>query len=81
MGKMYAAECENTPIRVSLVNPGATRTAMRAKAFPGEDPMTIPAPEDVAPLFLELAQPQSTLHGEVVRYRDWREARSVAAAT
>jgi hypothetical protein len=54
---------------------------MRAKAFPGEDPMTIPAPEDVAPLFLELALPQSTLHGEVVRYRDWREARSVAAAT
>ncbi len=80
MGKMYAAECETTPIRVSIVNPGATRTAMRAKAFPGEDPMTIPAPEDVAPLFLELAQPQSTLHGEVVRYRDWREARSVAAA-
>ncbi len=80
MGKMYAAECENTPIRVSLVNPGATRTAMRAKAFPGEDPMTIPSPEDVAPLFLELAQPQSTLHGEIIRYRDWREARSVAAA-
>ncbi len=81
MGKMYAAECENTPVRVAIVNPGATRTAMRAKAFPGEDPMTIPAPEDVAPLFLELALPQSTLHGEVVRYRDWREARSVAAAT
>jgi NAD(P)-dependent dehydrogenase (short-subunit alcohol dehydrogenase family) len=81
MGKMYAAECENTPVRVAIVNPGATRTAMRAKAFPGEDPMTIPAPEDVAPLFVELALPRSTLHGEVVRYRDWREARSVAAAT
>jgi NAD(P)-dependent dehydrogenase (short-subunit alcohol dehydrogenase family) len=81
MGKMYAAECENTPVRVAIVNPGATRTAMRAKAFPGEDPMTIPAPEDVAPLFLELALPQSTLHGEVVRYRDWREARSVATGT
>lgn len=81
MGKMYAAECENTPVRVAIVNPGATRTAMRAKAFPGEDPMTIPAPEDVAPLFLELALPRSTLHGEVVRYRDWREARSIAAAT
>jgi NAD(P)-dependent dehydrogenase (short-subunit alcohol dehydrogenase family) len=81
MGKMYAAECENTPVRVAIVNPGATRTAMRAKAFPGEDPMTIPAPEDVAPRFLELALPQSTLHGGVVRYRDWREARSGAAAT
>jgi NAD(P)-dependent dehydrogenase (short-subunit alcohol dehydrogenase family) len=79
MGKMYAAECENTPVRVAVVNPGATRTAMRAKAFPGEDPMTLPAPEDVAPLFLELARPQSTVHGEVVRYRDWREAQAVAA--
>lgn len=79
MGKMYAAECENTPVRVSIVNPGATRTAMRAKAFPGEDPMTLPAPEDVAPLFLDLARPESAIHGDVVRYRDWREAQSVAA--
>jgi NAD(P)-dependent dehydrogenase (short-subunit alcohol dehydrogenase family) len=79
MGKMYAAECENTPIRVAIVNPGATRTAMRAKAFPGEDPMTLPAPEDIAPLFVELASPLSTIHGEIVRYREWREARPVAA--
>jgi len=79
MGKMYAAECENTPVRVSIVNPGATRTAMRAKAFPGEDPMTLPAPEDVAPLFLDLARPESAIHGDVVRFRDWREAQSVAA--
>lgn len=79
MGKMYAAECENSPVRVSIVNPGATRTAMRAKAFPGEDPMTLPAPEDVAPLFLELARPESTVHGEIVRYRAWREERDVAA--
>jgi hypothetical protein len=53
---------------------------MRAKAFPGEDPMLLPAPEDVAPLFLQLARPESAIHGEVVRYRDWREARAVAAA-
>jgi len=79
MGKMYAAECENTPVRVAIVNPGATRTAMRAKAFPGEDPMTLPAPEDVAPLFLELARPESTVHGEIVRYREWNAQRDVAA--
>jgi NAD(P)-dependent dehydrogenase (short-subunit alcohol dehydrogenase family) len=80
MGKMYAAECENSPVRVSIVNPGATRTAMRAKAFPGEDPMTLPAPEDVAPLFLELAAPESTVHGEIVRYREWIAAQPTAAA-
>ncbi len=78
LGKMYAAECQNTPVRVAIVNPGATRTAMRAKAFPGEDPMTIPAPEEVAPLFVELARPQSTINGEIIRFRDWREARDAA---
>lgn len=80
MGKMYAAECENTPVRVSIVNPGATRTAMRAKAFPGEDPMTLPAPEDIAPLFVELARPESTVHGEIVRYREWLATKVTAEA-
>ena len=80
MGRMYAVECDNTPIRVAIVNPGAISTAMRAKAFPGEDPATLPTPQDVAPLFLELASPHSTIHGEVVRYRDWRDARSLAAS-
>ncbi len=79
MGKMYAAECENTPVRVAIVNPGAIRTGMREKAFPGEDPMTLPAPADVAPLFLELARPESTVHGEIVRYREWVAARVTAA--
>ena len=64
----------------AIVNPGATRTAMRAKAVPGEDPMTLPAPEDVAPLFLDLARPESTVNGEIVRYREWVAARAAAAA-
>ena len=42
--KSYAAEQEVTAIKANLFNPGPTRTAMRAKAFPGEDPMTLPAP-------------------------------------
>jgi NAD(P)-dependent dehydrogenase (short-subunit alcohol dehydrogenase family) len=79
LGKMYAAESENTPVRVAIVDPGAMRTGMRAKVFPGEDPMTLPAPEDVAPLFLELARPESTVHGEVVSFRDWKKAASVAS--
>ena len=45
----YAAECAGTNVKVTLYNPGPARTAMRAKAFPGEDPMTLPAPEDLAP--------------------------------
>ena len=45
----YAQEtCNTTSIRVALVNPGATRTAMRARAYPGEDPATLKTPEVVA---------------------------------
>ncbi len=45
----YAQEVQNTSaIRVAIVDPGATRTAMRAKAYPGEDPASVKAPEVVA---------------------------------
>jgi NAD(P)-dependent dehydrogenase (short-subunit alcohol dehydrogenase family) len=67
--KTYALEIESTPVRANLINPGPVRTAMRAKAFPGEDPMTLPAPEDVAPMFVELALPELTANGQVFHYR------------
>ncbi len=45
----YAQETANiSKVRVALVNPGATRTAMRARAYPGEDPATLKPPEAVA---------------------------------
>ena len=45
----YAQETKNiSKVRVALVSPGATRTAMRARAYPGEDPATVKAPEVVA---------------------------------
>jgi NAD(P)-dependent dehydrogenase (short-subunit alcohol dehydrogenase family) len=45
----YAQETMNvSKLRVAIVNPGATRTAMRAKAYPGEDPASVKAPEVVA---------------------------------
>lgn len=65
MTKVYAAETVTTPLRVNLLDPGATRTAMRAKAYPGEDPAKPKAPEDTVPLFLELASPACTAHGDV----------------
>ena len=55
--QIYAAENAKTPLRVNLVDPGATRTRMRAKAYPGEDPMTLPAPESIADIFVTLASP------------------------
>ncbi|HCY03131.1 MAG TPA: oxidoreductase, partial [Erythrobacter sp.] len=51
----YAQEVEKTSkVRVALVDPGATRTAMRAKAYPGEDPQTVKPPETVAERLTQL---------------------------
>lgn len=62
----YAAEVAITPIRANLFNPGPTRTAMRAKAFPGEDPMTLPTPEEIAPKIVAMLQPEFTKNGDLV---------------
>jgi len=58
--------------RVYSVNPGGTSTPMRAAAIPDEDPSTIPAPADIAPLFLHLAHPDTTVPtGARLEARDW----------
>lgn len=67
MVKMYAAEIAKTAVRANIVNPGGTRTGMRASAFPGEDPMSLPAPEEITGVFVDLAEPTCTMNGEVVR--------------
>ncbi len=59
----YAREVERTKIRVNLVNPGPTRTAMRAQAFPGEDPESLPPPEHLVETMIRLAEPSFTGHG------------------
>lgn len=59
-GYLLADELENTSqIRVNLINPGATRTPMRAAAYPGEDPMTLKTPEDIVNPYLFLLGPDS----------------------
>ena len=63
----YAAEVVKTPVRVNLIDPGATRTAMRARAYPGEDPNTLKTADSLTGLFVELASAECTRHGEVVR--------------
>ena len=78
--KTWSHEIETTTVRANLINPGATRTNMRAKAFPGEDPMSLPAPEEMVPLFLELASPQCAKNGEVLNFRDWHNT-AVTTAT
>ena len=65
----YAAEVEKIGnVRVAIVDPGATRTAMRAKAYPGEDPQTVKPPEAVAErLVALLVNDFETRHRERVK--------------
>jgi NAD(P)-dependent dehydrogenase (short-subunit alcohol dehydrogenase family) len=70
--KTYAAENATTKVRANLINPGPTRTQMRAKAYPGEDANTLPTPDEIAPLFVELALPSCEQTGQIVAYRSWR---------
>ena len=52
---MLSQELEGEPdIRVNSVNPGRMRTAMRAAAYPAEDPNTLPTPHSVCGMFLYL---------------------------
>jgi NAD(P)-dependent dehydrogenase (short-subunit alcohol dehydrogenase family) len=61
--RTYAAETRQTRVTANLVNPGAMRTRMRARAAPGEDPITLPAPEELAPYIVEMALPDETRSG------------------
>jgi len=57
LARTYAAETVTTRVRVNLINPGATRTRMRARFMPGEDPMTLPTPDRVADAIVTLCLP------------------------
>ena len=65
----YAAECAGTKVRVNLLNPGPIRTAMRAKAMPGEEPSTLKRPEALAPLIVELLSPANDKSGERISFQ------------
>lgn len=57
--QVWAEELADAGIRVNSVNPGGTRTAMRAAAYPDKDPARVPAPEDILPVYLYLLGPAS----------------------
>ena len=62
----YAAEVAKSTLRVNVFDPGVMRTAMRAQAFPAEDPNKLAAPESVAAKLLPLLLPSSMAHGQRV---------------
>ena len=66
MANVYAQETEKTNIRVNIINPGPTRTGMRASAMPGEDPETLKTADSIAHEFVNLAASDCTLHGQMI---------------
>ena len=74
LAKTYAQEAASFGIKVSIINPGATRTAMRAKAMPGEDPMTLPHPDEIAPLLLAVSSPSYQGNAELFNFQEWKKA-------
>jgi len=72
--QILAQELSEFNIRVNSVNPGGTRTDMRAAAVPDENPDTLPTPIDIAPIFIYLASNESIGEtGKEFNARDWIE--------
>ena len=70
LAEILADELENTRIRVNLINPGGTRTRMRAHAYPAENPATLPSADSHTPAFLYLLGSASRdVRGERVELR------------
>ncbi|MSO67202.1 MAG: SDR family NAD(P)-dependent oxidoreductase [Pseudolabrys sp.] len=69
MVRSYAPENASTNVRVNLFAPGQTRTRMMAVAFPGVDPETLPAPEEVAKSIVPLCLPSCTENGKLYDFR------------
>ncbi|MCM2395389.1 SDR family NAD(P)-dependent oxidoreductase [Rhizobium sp. S95] len=72
LARTWAAETQRLPLRILSIDPGATRTAMRAQAVPGEDPETLPHPSEVAAKLLPLCGPDQTETGKLFVVRENR---------
>jgi NAD(P)-dependent dehydrogenase (short-subunit alcohol dehydrogenase family) len=72
MARTYAAETVTTSVRVNLLNPGPTRTRMRAAVMPGEDPMTLKTVEPVAEQIVAMCLPDFQETGKLYDYEQGR---------
>lgn len=66
----WAGELNKTGVKANLLDPGKLRTAMRARAFPGEDPESLDRPDVVAEAFVRMAMPAWTDNGTRVIARE-----------
>lgn len=65
MIKTYAGEMVSTSVNANVFYPGPVRTGMRAKAMPGEDPETLPHPDDIAPRLVDMLAPDFAENGQI----------------
>jgi NAD(P)-dependent dehydrogenase (short-subunit alcohol dehydrogenase family) len=72
LARCWAVEIDTTPVRVAIVNPGPMRTKMRMEAFPGEDPETLPHPDEIGPLIVDLARGDREPPKETVNFAEWK---------
>ncbi len=70
LARVYAEEVASTNLRVHILNPGPIRTRMRAAAFPGEDPETLPTPEELAEAAWRICSPQVDANGVIFSFND-----------
>jgi NAD(P)-dependent dehydrogenase (short-subunit alcohol dehydrogenase family) len=77
----WADEIEHTKVRAVLVDPNQMRTRLRAEAFPGEDPDTLPHPSEIGPMIVALAAAADLgLPTRAVTWRDWQAVHAPASA-
>ncbi|MFK7902340.1 MAG: SDR family NAD(P)-dependent oxidoreductase [Nitratireductor sp.] len=65
LARVYANENANTNLNANIINPGATRTKMRAQAMPGEDPQSIPHPSELGKDFVMLSSDSCAENGKI----------------
>ncbi len=65
MTKIYAAEIKHKGFKVNLIDPGTVHTDMCAEWMPGEDPSSLPSPENITEAFVLLAESSCPWHGEI----------------
>jgi NAD(P)-dependent dehydrogenase (short-subunit alcohol dehydrogenase family) len=75
--RCWADEVDGSPLRAIIVDPGQMRTRMREQAYPGEDPATLPDPNKIGPMIVQLASSADPgPPDEAVRFADWMDARA-----
>jgi NAD(P)-dependent dehydrogenase (short-subunit alcohol dehydrogenase family) len=68
--KSYAGEMASTNVKANVFYPGTVRTAMRAKAMPGEDPETLPTPAEIVPSLVDMISPDYAETGKLFNISD-----------